>query len=81
MYRHLRCEFSGRSGTVTLARPERRNALSAELMREMIGCAQELAARREVDVIVVTGDAGVFSAGADLKSWREKYSTNRSTRW
>jgi hypothetical protein len=22
MYRHLRCEFSGRSGTVTLARPE-----------------------------------------------------------
>jgi enoyl-CoA hydratase len=67
MYRHLRCEFSGRSGTVTLARPERRNALSAELMREMIGCAQELAARREVDVIVVTGDAGVFSAGADLK--------------
>ena len=67
MYRHLKCEFSGRSGTVTLARPERRNALSAELMREMIGCAQELAARREVDVIVVTGDAGVFSAGADLK--------------
>jgi len=52
---------------VTLARPERRNALSAELMREMIGCAQELAARRELDVIVVTGDAGVFSAGADLK--------------
>ena len=73
MYRHLklefsdRCEFSGRIGSVTLARPERRNALSAELMREMIGCAQELAARRELDVILVTGDAGVFSAGADLK--------------
>jgi len=67
MYRHLRCEFSGRCGSVTLARPERRNALSAELMREMTGCAQELAARRGLDVIVVTGEAGVFSAGADLK--------------
>ena len=29
MYRHLRSEFSGRIATVTLARPDRRNALSA----------------------------------------------------
>jgi enoyl-CoA hydratase len=67
MYRQLRSEFSGRIATVTLARPERRNALSAELMREMIACAQELAARRDLDVVLVTGAAGVFSAGADLK--------------
>src|SRR4029077_15898656 len=37
------------------------------LMREMIACAQELAARRDLDVVLVTGAAGVFSAGADLK--------------
>ncbi|MFL6572260.1 MAG: enoyl-CoA hydratase/isomerase family protein [Burkholderiales bacterium] len=67
MYRALRSEFSGRIATVTLARPERRNALSAELMREMIACAQELAARKDLDVVLVTGAAGVFSAGADLK--------------
>jgi enoyl-CoA hydratase/carnithine racemase len=67
MYRQLRSEFSGRIATVTLARPERRNALSAELMREMIACAQELATRRDLDVVLVTGAAGVFSAGADLK--------------
>ena len=42
-------------------------ALSAELMREMIACAQELAARKDLDVVLVTGAAGVFSAGADLK--------------
>ena len=67
MYRQLRSEYSGRIATVTLARPERRNALSAELMREMIACAQELATRKELDVVLVTGAAGVFSAGADLK--------------
>src|SRR6476469_3290100 len=72
MYRQLRSEFSGRIATVTLARPERRNALSAELMREMIACAHELAARKDLDVVLVTGAAGVFSAGADLKD---------STRW
>src|SRR6476646_4361751 len=67
MYRQLRSEFSGRIATVTLARPERRNALSAELMREMIACAHELAARKDLDVVLVTGAAGVFCAGADLK--------------
>jgi len=67
MYRALRSEFSGRIATVTLERPERRNALSAELMREMIACAQELTARRDLDVVLVTGAAGVFCAGADLK--------------
>src|SRR5499426_1730210 len=67
MYRHIASEFSGRIGTVTLARPGRRNAFSAELMREMIACAQELSARGDLDVILVTGAEGVFSAGADLK--------------
>jgi enoyl-CoA hydratase/carnithine racemase len=67
MYRQLLSEFSGRIATVTLERPERRNALSAELMREMIACAQDLAARKDLDVVLVAGAAGVFSAGADLK--------------
>jgi enoyl-CoA hydratase/carnithine racemase len=67
MYRHLRSEFSARTATITLERPERRNALSAELMREMIACAQALALRRDTDVVIVTGAGRVFSAGADLK--------------
>ncbi len=67
MYRHIRSEYSGRLATVTLQRPERRNAFSAELMREMIDCARELEARRELDAVIVTGAAGCFSAGADLK--------------
>jgi len=67
MYRHLRREFSRRVATVTLDRPERRNAFSAELMREMIACAQELSARKDLDAVLVTGAGGCFSAGADLK--------------
>ena len=67
MYRHIRSEFSGRVATVTLDRPERRNAFSAELMREMIACAQELGARGELDAVIVAGAGGTFCAGADLK--------------
>src|SRR5262245_11028447 len=67
MYRHLKFSCAGRLARVVLDRPERRNAFSAELMREMIACAGELAARRDVDAVVVSGSGGVFSAGADLK--------------
>jgi enoyl-CoA hydratase/carnithine racemase len=72
MYRHLKLVCQQRCAYVTLDRPERRNAFSAELMREMIACAAALAARRDVDVVIVSGAGGVFSAGADLKD---------ATRW
>jgi enoyl-CoA hydratase/carnithine racemase len=72
MYRQLRLDFSDRICTVTLDRPERRNAFSAELMREMIDCAHALSRRSELDVVIVTGGRDFFSAGADLKD---------TTRW
>lgn len=72
MYRNLKLECDGRLARLTLHRPERRNAFSAELMREMIAAAGELAARRDLDAVIVTGSGGVFSAGADLKD---------ATRW
>lgn len=67
MFRHIRSEFSGRIAIVTLDRPERRNAFSAELMREMIACARDLESRGDIDAVIVTGAGGCFSAGADLK--------------
>jgi enoyl-CoA hydratase len=72
MYRNLKLTCEGRLARLTLDRPERRNAFSAELMREMIAAAAELAARRDVDAVIVSGSGGVFSAGADLKD---------ATRW
>ena len=72
MYRHLKLGSDGRLARVTLERSDRRNAFSAELMREMIAVAAELAARRDLDAVIVSGSGGVFSAGADLKD---------ATRW
>jgi enoyl-CoA hydratase len=67
MYRNLKLEVEGRLARLTLSRSERRNAFSAELMREMIAAAGELGARRDLDAVIVSGSGGVFSAGADLK--------------
>jgi len=67
MYRTLKLGIKDAIATVTLNRPEARNAMSAALMREMIACAGEIAARRDVDVVLVHGSGVCFSAGADLK--------------
>ena len=67
MYGTLKLEIKGAIATVTLNRPEARNAMSGRLMREMIACAGRLSAMRDVDVVIVRGSGVCFSAGADLK--------------
>lgn len=59
-------DIDGRLATVTLNRPQSRNALSRALMRDLTRTARELAERSDIDVVLLTGAGGVFSAGADL---------------
>jgi enoyl-CoA hydratase/carnithine racemase len=51
---------------ITLDRPEKRNALSLELMDELAGVLKQLGGRREIRVIVLEGAGVAFSAGHDL---------------
>jgi enoyl-CoA hydratase/carnithine racemase len=51
---------------VTLDRPEKRNALSLELMDELTAVLRTLGARPDVRAIVVEGAGVAFSAGHDL---------------
>jgi len=66
MYRTLKLEIANAVATVTLNRAEARNAMSAQLMQEMIACAARVAARRDIDAVIVRGSGKWFSAGADL---------------
>ncbi len=66
-FQHLSLTVADRLATVTLARPEARNALSQALMRELLTVARELAERSDIDVVLLTGDERCFSAGADLR--------------
>src|ERR1700740_508686 len=53
--------------TLTLNRPQSRNALSAELRRSFFGALRDAQADEDVDVVIVTGADPVFCAGLDLK--------------
>jgi 2-(1,2-epoxy-1,2-dihydrophenyl)acetyl-CoA isomerase len=61
------CVRSDRVATVTLNRPERRNALNDALLSQLRTTLTNLADDREVRVIVLTGAGGAFSVGADLQ--------------
>lgn len=54
-------------GTVTLNRPEARNALNSAIQRALPAAMQALDDDADVDVVILTGTDPAFSAGVDLK--------------
>src|SRR5437660_12744747 len=65
-YRNLRVEGAGETARIVLNRPEKRNALSLELLEEMTAALRELAGDTAVRVVVIEGAGPAFSAGHDL---------------
>lgn len=67
-HQHLRFStVDGGIAIITLARPERRNALSLGLMRELIVCLEAIASRRdEIRVVVLAAEGAAFCSGHDL---------------
>lgn len=63
----LLIDTEDRIRTLTLNRPQARNALSAELRREFFAALAAAEADDAVDVVIVTGADPVFCAGLDLK--------------
>jgi enoyl-CoA hydratase len=60
-------EVADRIATVTLNRPQARNAMSSELMAALGRLVGEADARDDVDVLILTGTDPAFCAGLDLK--------------
>ncbi len=63
----VRYEVTERVATITLDRPEARNALNAEVLTLLPRFIQEAEADDGVDVVVLTGADPAFCAGVDLK--------------
>ena len=68
----LLTDVTDRVGTITLNRPERRNALNGALIAALDNAVREMAADDGVKVVVLTGAAaegahGGFCAGGDVK--------------
>ena len=66
--------------TLTLARPEKHNALSAQMIAELTQAAEQLGNDPAVRVVVLTGDGRSFCAGGDLGWMQEQMRADAATR-
>ena len=87
---HLLLERRGAVLVCTLNRPEARNALSLEMLARMADAWDESDRDPSIRVVVLTGAAGCFCAGADLKMmhtdqsgdpWQARYQENPKLHW
>jgi len=63
---HVALTYEGPVAIATLNRPQRRNALSLELMQELIGCLDEIGRNREIRAVILAAAGKVFCSGHDL---------------
>jgi enoyl-CoA hydratase len=71
-YRTILVERRDQVGLITLNRPEALNALSQELMGEVVDAATRFDRDPSIGAIVLTGSERAFAAGADIKEMAEQ---------
>lgn len=69
-YETIRVTDQQRIATVTLARPEVRNAFNETTIAELTAVFGELDARDDIRAVVLAADGPAFCAGADLNWMR-----------
>lgn len=65
-FQTIEFELIDNIGTVWLNRPEKHNAMNAEMIAEIIDCYEEINSMDEVRIVVLRGRGKSFCAGADL---------------
>jgi len=67
----VRWDFDGAVATITLNRPQARNALTAELKTALLGALRQAASSPEIRAVLITGAGQAFCAGQDLREHAE----------
>jgi enoyl-CoA hydratase len=87
---HLIVEREGHVVTVTMNRPEARNAFDPEMLARMADAWDEIDGNPEVRVAILTGAGGQFCSGSDLKlmaggqaddEWTARFKADRDLHW
>jgi len=81
MFETLHLETDARGvAQLILNRPEKRNAMSGQMIAELTQAARQLGADEAVRVVVLSGAGGHFCAGGDLGWMRAQIEADGATR-
>jgi enoyl-CoA hydratase len=76
-YEYLLYEVKDHVATVTLNRPDQRNAMSRKMVLELLEALKQVRDDEDVRCLVLTGAGSVFCAGGDLAAFKEDKPTAR----
>lgn len=80
-YETLKLDIDARGvARLTMARPDKHNAMNARVIAELAEAAGEIANDARVRVVVLAGEGKSFSAGADLTWMQEQWAKDRAGR-
>ena len=65
-YKYLKFYEEEAIGTIALNRPDKRNALSLELLQELSALLTTISQNNDIRVLIIKGEGKVFSAGHDI---------------
>ncbi len=77
-YSQIRYDVADHVATLTLHRPEKLNAFTTTMMREMIDAFDRIDADDDVRAVIVTGSGRAYCAGADLSSGGDTFAEGGS---
>jgi enoyl-CoA hydratase/carnithine racemase len=78
-FAYIETEQKGHLFTITLNRPEKKNALTPVFFKELAYALEYAAYKREIWAVVIAAKGDVFCAGADLKAFAGETETTNST--
>lgn len=65
----IRLAVEGAVATLTVARPEKLNALDIDMLHELAAACDRVEAEAGVRAVILTGEGKSFSAGGDIRAW------------
>ncbi|MGH9133261.1 MAG: crotonase/enoyl-CoA hydratase family protein [Ilumatobacteraceae bacterium] len=77
-FEQIRYDVSDHVATITLHRPDKLNAFTGTMMREMIAAFDLIDTDDDVRAVVVTGSGRAYCAGADLSAGGETFASGGS---
>src|SRR3989442_13322390 len=75
-YETLKVDRDGALMVLRFSRPEKKNAINRQMHLDLQAVCQALADDFETRVVIIIGEGGVFSSGADTSEWRDSGSSN-----
>jgi enoyl-CoA hydratase/carnithine racemase len=75
-YQTIRYEVAQGIATITLSRPDKLNAFTAEMMDELLDALDRVDADDAIRAVIITGEGRAFCAGADLSNGASSFFTD-----